>query len=568
MVTLALLGLLSGLITGVSPCVLPMIPIVFVAGGTGDAAPTSQRATWLRPVLIIVGIVISFGGIALLGTLTLSLLGLPTGLLRWTGIVLLALIGVSLIVPQVAHVLEKPFSRLPSWTPGRSDSTFGPLLLGLGLGTLYVPCAGPVLAAISVAGATADIGWQTVVLTISFATGAAIPLVFFALAGASMTARLTAYRKRQRAFRVAGGVVLIVMAVAIAANLPAVVQRLVPSYTNGVEQAIARQDAVTGALRAGGAGGSLDKCVAHPGTVADCGAAPEFSGTGQWFNTAGGAPLTMNGLRGKVVLIDFWTYSCINCQRDAPYVKKWYDAYHAAGLVVIGVHTPEFAFEHDAGNVASAVRDEGIRYPVVQDNDFAVWNAYHNLYWPAKYLIDARGMVRATAFGEGDYANTEANLRSLLRAADPTVSLPTAVTGGVDEVTSGPTSPEMYLGAARGATSYQGGDELAVGTGKAFTLDAAQPQDSFSLGGRFDVADESVTAGDGARIRVNTRGAKVYSVLSGTGVLQVHTPGMPDKTIQVSGTPRLYPLVDGSSAQRVLDIDVSKGISVYTFTFG
>ncbi|MFW0791015.1 cytochrome c biogenesis protein DipZ [Gordonia sp. CPCC 205333] len=568
MVTLALLGLISGLITGVSPCVLPMIPIVFVAGGAGEERKATARSTWHRPLLIIFGIVISFGTIALVGTLVLSLLGLPTGLLRWAGIVLLALVGVSLIVPQVAHLLEKPFAKLPSWTPGRSDGVFGPLLLGLGLGTLYVPCAGPVLAAISIAGATAEIGWQTVVLTISFALGAAIPLAFFALAGASMTSRLGAYRKRQKAFRIGGGVILVVMAVAIAANLPATLQRLVPSYTSGVERVIARQDAVTNALRpAGSAGLRTDVCAEASGRLADCGAAPEFRGGAQWFNTDGRA-LTVAGLRGKVVLVDFWTYSCINCQRDAPYVKKWYDAYRSAGLVVVGVHTPEFAFERDAGNVGHAVQDEGIGYPVVQDNDFAVWNAYRNLYWPAKYLVDGTGNVRATAFGEGNYANTEANIRALLRQANPSVTLHAAVTGGVDTSSSAPTTPEIYLGAARGAASYRGTGDLTVGRGKTFMLNAIQPIDTFSVGGRFDVADESITAVSEASVRVNTRAAKVFTVLSGTGTLRVHSVGMADKEIGVSGTPRLYTLVDAQSAQRVLDIRYSPGISVYTFTFG
>ncbi|GAB18626.1 hypothetical protein GOEFS_060_00190 [Gordonia effusa NBRC 100432] len=568
MVTLALLGVISGLITGVSPCVLPMIPIVFVTGGTSENQKTSSRPNWLRPVLIIIGIVISFGTIALLGTLVLSLLGLPTGLLRWLGIALLALVGVSLIVPKVAHALEKPFAKLPSWTPGHSDGVLGPLLLGLGLGTLYVPCAGPVLAAISVAGATAEIGWQTVVLTISFALGAAIPLAFFALAGASMTSRLGAYRRRQRAFRLGGGVILVAMAVAIAANLPATLQRLVPSYTSGVERVIARQDAVTDALRPAGASGPrIDLCAKNSGNIADCGAAPEFSGGGRWFNTSG-QPLTKAGLRGKVVLVDFWTYSCINCQRDAPYVKKWYDAYRSAGLVVIGVHTPEFAFEHDAGNVGRAIADEGIAYPVVQDNNFAVWNAYRNLYWPAKYLIDGAGNIRATAFGEGNYANTEGNIRTLLRQANPSVTLPKAVTGGVDTVSSAPTTPEIYLGAARGATSYQGSGDLTTGSGKMFTLNAVQPVDTFSVGGRFDVAGESITSVSDAHVRVNTRAAKVFTVLSGTGTLRIHSAGIADKTIDVSGTPRLYTLIDAASAQRVLDISYTPGISVYTFTFG
>jgi cytochrome c biogenesis protein CcdA/thiol-disulfide isomerase/thioredoxin len=565
MLTLALLGLVSGLITGVSPCVLPMIPIVFVTGGAGDPAESQRR--WARPLLIIVGIVVSFGSIALLGTLVLSALHLPTGLLRWTGIALLALVGLSLMIPQVAHVLERPFARFPSWTPGETGGTFGPLLLGIGLGTLYVPCAGPVLAAISVAGATAEIGWRTVVLTISFALGAAIPLAFFALAGASMAKRLAAYRQRQRAFRVVGGAVLVAMAVAIAVGAPAALQRAIPGYTGGAERAIARQQAVIDAARPVSGPREIRSCIGDASQLAHCGVAPEFTGGGPWFNTDG-APLTMAGLRGKVVLVDFWTYSCINCLRDAPYVKKWDAAYRAAGLVVVGVHTPEFAFEHDPGNVAAAIKKEGIAYPVVQDNDFAVWNAYMNRYWPAKYLIDASGAVRATKFGEGDYATTENALRALLRAANPAVELPAPVTGGADAPSTGPTSPEMYLGARRGYSTYAGAGSLATGRGREFTPARVQPIDTFSLGGRFDVDDESVTSISDARVQVHTRGAKVFTVLSGHGTLTVRAPGEPERTIAVDGLPRLYTLVDGESRPRVLDLSFTPGISVYSVRGG
>ncbi|HNP55428.1 MAG TPA: cytochrome c biogenesis protein DipZ [Gordonia sp. (in: high G+C Gram-positive bacteria)] len=567
MLTLALLGLVSGLITGVSPCVLPMIPIVFVTGGAGDTTATAARAQWVRPLLIIVGIVLSFGTIALLGTLVLSALHLPTGLLRWTGIALLALVGLSLMIPQVAHVLERPFARFPSWTPGETGGTFGTLLLGIGLGTLYVPCAGPVLAAISIAGATAEIGWRTVVLTISFALGAAIPLAFFALAGASMAKRLAAYRQRQRAFRIGGGAVLVAMAVAIAVGAPATLQRVIPGYTGGAERAIARQQAIIDAARPVSGTGEIRSCIGDATRLAHCGAAPEFSGAGRWFNTDG-RPLTIAGLRGKVVLVDFWTYSCINCLRDAPYVKKWDAAYRAAGLVVVGVHTPEFAFEHDPGNVAAAIKKEGIAYPVVQDNDFTVWNAYMNRYWPAKYLIDASGAVRARKFGEGDYATTENALRALLRAANPAVDLPAPVTGGADVPSTGPTSPEMYLGARRGYSTYAGAGSLAPGRGRDFTPARVQPIDTFSLGGRFDVDDESVTSVSDARVRVSTRGAKVFTVLSGRGALTVRVTGEQDRTIAVDGLPRLYTLVDGESHPRVLDLSYTPGISVYTFTFG
>lgn len=572
MLSVILVGLAGGLVTGVSPCVLPMLPIVFVTGGSGSedsGCGARARAGWRTPA-IVAGIVTSFSVITLLGSLILSALGLPDALLRWAGIVLLIAIGIGLVVPQVAHLLERPFARVPAWT--KTSRRGGPYLLGIGLGTLYVPCAGPVLAAISVAGATGEIGWRTVVLTVSFAVGAALPLAVFAAAGESMARRLAAYRSRQRTFRMVGGIVLIGLSVALVFGAPARLQAALPGYTAAADRALSPSDAVNSAL--GRDSGRFGACSGAADGLADCGESPGFDGGGTWFNTASltgsdGAPLTADDVKGKVVLVDFWTYSCINCLRDGPHVRRWYDAYRDAGLVVVGVHTPEFAFEKDGDNVAAAIRDEKIGYPVVQDNDYRIWNGFDNRYWPAKYLIGADGRIRAASFGEGRYREVEANIRSLLHAANPAAALPAPVDGADDTTMSvEPRSPEMYLSPARSDGAYVGEPVTLTAGVHDFAFGDTQPANTFGLSGRFEVTDESVIARSGARVRLSSTADDVNAVLAGHGRVTVHQDGAPDRTVDVAGVPRLYRVADGGDRDRTLTFDVPDGVSFYTFTFG
>lgn len=599
MLTLALLGLVGGLITGVSPCVLPMLPIIFFAGAGGAtpgapaAAPASTTTTsagatteggdggvavlpdvvsatraprdW-RPLKIIAGLVTSFSVFTLVGSSILSALGLPDDFLRWAGIVVLAAVGLGLIVPQLGHLIEKPFYRLPKVDAGSS----GPFVLGLGLGTLYVPCAGPILAAITVAGATGDIGLRTVVLTVTFAIGAALPLLVFASAGQNIRSRINAYRSRATTFRVAGGVVMLALAVALSFNLTDVLQRAVPDYTRSAQQRLADSDAVQGALTPfeTAENKELSRCEPGSSELASCGTAPRLRGTQRWFNTPGDRPLTLDGLRGRVVLLDFFAYSCINCQRDQPYIEKWAKTYEDAGLTVIGVHSPEFAFEKSAGNLEESLRSEGTTYPVVQDNDLATWTAYRNRYWPAKYLIDASGTVRAITFGEGGYDRTETLIRTLLRDAEPGVDLPSPVTDVKAADTTKGQTPELYLAPNR--TGYIGSPQYLSASTRSYVLGDQQPRDTYGLGGSWKATRESITAlADGSQVRLHYYGRRVFHVLSGTGTVTVSRAGEPDRTIRVSGTPNLYPLVEDQKAgDHTLTLTYSRGVSAFTFSFG
>ena len=446
MLLLVLLGVLAGVVAGLSPCVLPVLPVVFFSG-TGRST-AADRAGVRRSSAVAAGVAVGFAALTLLGSVVLGALGLPADVLRWAGLVVLVVVGAGLLLPGLEELLQRPFRRVPVLRSLPARSSGNGFVLGLAVGTLYVPCAGPVLAAISIAGSSRQFGSGVVVLTIAFAVGAAAPLFVVALAGAGAGRRIAGLRRGGRSVRVAGGVLVIVVAVALSFNLTDGVQRLVPAYTQalqaGVEQNPVAQRALAG-LRpspaaspvgpvatpapppAAAALGPVTRCASHAQVLANCGPAPAFAGISAWLNTRGGAPVVLSALRGKVVLVNFWTFSCINCQRALPAVRSWYLRYHASGLEVVGVHTPESAYEHDLANVRAAVSDDGISYPVALDNSSSTWRAYGNSYWPAEYLVDARGIQRHVVFGEGGYADSEALIRALLRAADPTVQPPPPV---------------------------------------------------------------------------------------------------------------------------------------------
>ncbi|HKP08354.1 MAG TPA: cytochrome c biogenesis protein CcdA [Microbacterium sp.] len=571
---LVIIGLLGGLITGISPCILPVLPVIFLTGGAqsarrdGDAIPASR---W-RPYLVIAGLITSFTLVTLLGSLLLGALGLPQDVLRWAGIAVLVLIGVGLLVPRFEQMLEKPFQKLARRTEVQNrGSGYG---VGLALGTVFVPCAGPVLAAIIVAGSTGRIDAGTVVLTVSFAVGVAVPLLFFALAGRGLVERIRAFRARERGLRIAAGVAMLALAVGLVFNVPQLLQRLVPDYTAGIQRDLTDNPDARRALDLGGLvtdeNKDLDRCTNGAPELESCGTAPSIRGIEAWLNTPGGAPVALNDLAGEVVLIDFWAYSCINCQRSIPHVVAWDAAYRDAGLRVIGVHSPEYAFEKDAANVAAGARDFGITYPVALDNSLSTWTNYRNRYWPAHYLIDAEGTVRHIAFGEGNYAATEKLIRELLEDADPEVALPDPTEVADETPDAGTRTRETFLGSSKDV-NYGGDGSYRAGE-RDYAIPSAQPDDSFALDGSWRIESQYATpSGEGGgSIRLRFHADQVRMVLAGEGEVRVRLDDGKDETVAVSGTPRSYAVAEraGDGEPHVLDVEVSAGVEVYSFTFG
>ena len=475
---------------------------------------------------------------------------------------LLAVVGLGYLIPPLGALLERPFARVGTRRPsGRA----GGFVLGLAVGVLYVPCAGPVLAAIAVVGATHRVGLTAVILTAAFAVGTAVPLLAVAAAGGQLTSRIGAIRRRAPQIRRVGGAVLIVFAVLIATDVLAGLQRDIPGYTTALQGSakIRKQlNALTGTPHT-----SLSSCNSNATTLVNCGPAPNFTGITAWLNTPGGKPLSLSALRGKVVLVDFWTYSCINCQRSLPHVEAWYQEYAKDGLVVVGVHTPEFAFEHVVSNVRAQAAALGVRYPVAIDDNYATWKAYDNEYWPADYLIDAQGDVRSVHFGEGDYSTMGQLIRQLLQAARPSLkSLPTPA-GVPDKTPTGEMSPETYLGYDE--LQYLDPPEVARDAPAVYQFPASLPLGALGLAGTWTDHAQEATAGNGAELELSFLAQDVYLVLGGTGTLDVSVNGHHTQTIEVSGVPRLYTLYQaGSATNGTLLLHASPGVQAYDFTFG
>jgi cytochrome c biogenesis protein CcdA/thiol-disulfide isomerase/thioredoxin len=572
---LLLVGFVGGLITGISPCIIPVLPVLFFSGGTEAVRPvgeTGKRRGGRRPYLVILGLVVSFSFFTLAGSFLLSLLHLPQETIIWIGIVFLVLIGIGLIVPRFEAILEKPFA----WIPQRqATGDHGGFLLGIALGAVFVPCAGPVLAVVAVAGAKGSISANTLLETLAFAVGVAIPLLVFALAGRTLAERIKGFRRHQRGIRVTAGIVMLALAVAVVPlyNVPGALLTLVPDYTSNVQAATAGIGATVGFGKSKTASGSQKStastaCAAEAPNLVDCGTAPEFVGIDQWFNTANNKPITLKSLRGKVVLVDFWAYSCINCQRSTPHLNAWYRSYQKDGFVIVGVHAPEYAFEHVPANVLASAKAQGIRYPIALDNEFDTWTAYSNQYWPAEYLIDATGQVRHISFGEGNYSATEKLIRSLLVDAKPSVSLPKA-TDVPDTTPTHTLTPETYLGSGRPSGTFSSPGGYQAGTSTYSFPSGSLALNDYAFSGSWAITDQSITAASsGSSIRLHYEAQHVYLNVSGTGTLTV-SDSQGTRTIPVSGAPNIHDvLTQGGYRNGTVTITLSPGLSAYSFTFG
>jgi len=546
---LIVIGVLAGVITSISPCVLPVLPILLAGSAAGPPR---------RPFAIVAGLVASFTVFTLFAAALLAALGLPDDFLRNLALVLLFVVAATLLFPRVGELVSVPLSRLAR-RPARDVG--GGFLLGASLGLVYVPCAGPVLAAVAVIAAEREVGLEGFVLTLSYAVGAGLPMLAVAVAGRQALARTKLLQARAATVRRLVGAVIAATAFAIVVELDRPFQTSIPGYTAKLQERVEESGSAERAI-ARATGG---RPAQPPARLGELGHAPEFAGISRWLNTPEGQSLELEELRGKVVLLDFWTYSCINCLRTLPHLKAWYERYRASGFEIVGVHSPEFAFERESDNVRDAVSSLGIEYPVALDNDFATWKAYGNHYWPAKYLIDSDGQIRYSHFGEGEYARTERYIRTLL--AERSSRLPTATRTLPDRTPRSLITPELYLGYERGSR-YAGVTPPALDRAASYRLPATLPESSFAFAGRWRIESErAVAAGKPASLRVRFRAAKVHLVLGGRGRVRV---AFEDRlrTIRVSRD-RLYTLLALPRIREgVVSLDFTPGVAAYAFTFG
>ncbi len=597
MLLLMLFALIAGAGTAITPCVLPVLPALLASSATGGRR---------RPIGIVIGLAFTFTiAIVLLAELVNGV-GLASGAARTLAIVVLIGFGIALLVPDLTARVEAPLSRLGRFGPkSRGTGFWSGLGVGAALGFVCAPCAGPILAAVTSVSASSGANARVVLVAISYSVGLSTVLLVYAFAGRAVIDRIRRVGRGPSVNR-ALGVVLLATGVlmvfnvdvrfeeALAKNtsLPAIlvdparslensnaVQKRLASLRPASRFATAQKEAAAKPVPT-----AAEREVAIPGvktpSLPVLGTAPEFADTQDWFNTPGNRPLSLAGLRGHVVLLDFWTYTCINCLRTLPFLKGLYAQYHKYGLEIVGVETPEFTFEQEAGNVSQAIRSDGIRYPVVQDNKYGTWNAWQNQYWPAEYLIDAKGQVRHVQFGEGDYKQSEAAVRALLADAGAR-TLPTPMTASAIMVSAGLGTPETYLD-----TQRQHGflESLRPGLRQYPGVTGSLGLNHFALKGAWNASSQSITAeGSGAAITGTVQAAKVYLVLTSQGNVprrgRVLLDGRPlpsahagadvkNGVFTVTGQ-RLYSLISFPNAQQfTFTVQLPPGVTAYDFTFG
>ncbi|HEY9167731.1 MAG TPA: cytochrome c biogenesis protein DipZ [Candidatus Kryptonia bacterium] len=579
---LILLGFafLAGLVTILAPCIWPILPVIL----SSSVAAKGHK----RPMGITLGIMLSFAFFTLAISYLVKVFHFDPNALRFLAVVVIAFLGLTMIIPALSKVIEGFISRLSSYfgQRGKAGSGFGAgFLTGLSLGIVWSPCAGPILAAIATLAATGKVTFAVVLVTVAYVTGVGIPLFLFAYGGQKVITRtrfLSAHLGRiQQGF----GVIMVLTALAIYTSYDRLIETKLlnafPQFSaslRGFEsnEAVAQQLNV---LKGKNETEIIPVAKKSLYFNADT-PAPDFVGVTKWLNTD--KPLTMKDLRGKVVLVDFWTYTCINCIRTLPHITSWYEKYKDKGFVVVGVHTPEFQFEHNTSNVEDAIKMYGIHYPVAQDNDYSTWNNFNNEYWPAEYLIDANGKIRRTHFGEGEYDEMELAIQELLKENGQ--SLASSIDNMPDQTPTGMQSPETYVGAERMEYFFP---SHKLDTGKrTFVLSDRLKQDSFTLGGEWEIRSEDAVAGKNAELNYHFYADKVYLVLrpgsaGSAAKVRVLMDGNPvdvtnagadvhDGTVTVNAD-RLYNLVDlkGKSGGHILLLKFeTPGIEAFAFTFG
>ncbi len=573
---LMLLAYLGGILTILSPCILPVLPFVFARADRPFVRSTLPMLAGMAATFAIVATLAAVGG-------GWAVRANAVG--RWAALILLALFGIALVFPSISDRLTRPLVALGARLTekeGQQDSIWSSVVLGVATGLLWAPCAGPILGIIFTAAALQGASFDTTLLLLAYALGAATSLALALLIGGKLFARMKKSLGASERIRQVLGVLVLVGVAAIALGLDTrVLSKISSAQTASLESGLARRL---------GASHGMDQSAARTNAAGELvlpvlGKLPSLAALGPWFNSP---PLTNAQLKGKVVLIDFWTYSCINCLRTLPYLKAWDAKYRKDGLVIIGVHAPEFAFERDPANVAKAVQDLGIRYPVALDNKYVLWNALHNQYWPAHYFVDAQGRIRYFHHGEGEYEMSERVIRQLLAEAGhaPASGMANAKATGAEASAdfSEIGSPETYIGYYRSERFASPGGLLQDQPKDYATAPLALNQ--WSLGGKWiDRRQSARSLAPGASISFRFHARDLHLVLgSSTGkpvrfrvTLDGSAPGAdagvdvkPDGSGVVTGQ-RLYQLIrqKGSVRDRTFTIAfLDPGAEAFSFTFG
>lgn len=610
MIVLIGFAFLAGIVTILSPCIFPLLPVI-LSGSVGKSR--------LRSFGIVAGFTASFTFFTLALTQIVRLFGIPADVLRIAAVILIILFGLTMIVPRFHEWFGRAASRIAKFgrrKPQPEEVGDGPqtgirgfaagLPLGISLGLVWTPCVGPIMASVISLALTSRIDIGSVFVTLSYSAGTSIPMLAIMFGGRTLIERVPFLSRNTAKLEKIFGVLMISTGIALGFGLDRQLQAglldLFPGYGEGltaienthpVTEALMERKTGGGAMMMTGSGDFSPARSYEQGIMKDFGKAPEIVAGGVWFNLdktdvitppspAEGSGMeesdprspVMADFGGRPVLVDFWTYSCINCIRSIPYLKKWYDAYRDDGFLVIGVHTPEFEFEKNRSNVAKAIGDIGVTWPVVLDNDYRQWNAYDNRFWPAHYYIDAKGHVRYVHFGEGDYADQEGVIRALI---EETGRKPGRERSGEEHVLTAGT-PEIYLGYGR-TRGFLDRDSFAGDTVFDYGGSASPSNGEWSLSGKWTIRKDYVIPESTGGLYIGFNAKKVFLVVepeASGGEIVVSVDGaVPPDTPDVKGgvlgplESRLYQLVEFQERkQRVMKCAVRGRLRLFTVTFG
>ncbi len=578
MIILIAFAFLAGIVTILSPCILPVLPIVL-----SSSVDTSGK--W-RPFGVVLSFVLSFTFFTLFLSTIVRFSGIPVESLRFLSIIILIIFGLSLLIPQFQILVERLFGKLTSLAPQNQNRTglWGGIIIGLSLGLLWTPCVGPILASVISLALTGSVTTQAFVITLSYALGTAIPMFIVMQTGNMALQKVPWLTRNTSSIQKAFGVLMIITAIGIFFNIDRTFQTFIlntfPNYGVGLTK-LEDTTAVKQELQKINKE-PVDKNVIGKPTsdmLPKGPRAPELIPGGKWFNLSAeeaGSALTLADLKGKVVLVDFWTYSCINCIRTLPYLRQWHEKYTDKGLVIIGVHSPEFEFEKSADNVAQAIKDFKLEYPIVQDNDFATWRAYNNRYWPAKYFIDKDGLIRYTHFGEGAYDESEKVIQELLQEAG---AASVSATINNPSYTIYAKTPETYLGYTR-ITGFASPEKITRDTVATYTKPAQLGTNQVAYQGNWIIMDEYANPQQGATLELNFESKEVYLVMRTKDKPAKVTVHVDDKLqyfgqdnkegIVIIDADRLYQLITlPTPGRHILRLEFQdSNTELYAFTFG
>lgn len=560
---LLLLSFLSGILTVLAPCVLPVLPVIL---GTTSTSPDKKRS-----VIMIASFAVSVYLFSIILKASTALIDIPPEFWKTVTAIILIVFGWITVFPTLWEKIS-----LTMKLQNRSDSLLhtsqskrgiiGPILVGASLGPVFSSCS-PTYSLI-----------LATIFPVSFVQGSLYLLVYIiglvlmlgliAAFGYALTQRLRFLTNPNGVFRKSMGILFILLGLAIFTGIDKKIETGILDI--GFFDVTKLEQQFIPSLGQTKNGVTSDNATLIPRMELDgrTVSAPEITSISDWLNTDGKAQ-TLSNLKGKVVIIDFWTYSCINCQRTLPYLKDWDKKYRDKGLVILGIHAPEFAFEHKIENVSQAVKDADISYPVGLDNDYATWKAYNNQYWPAKYFIDKKGNLRHYHFGEGQYEESERIIQYLLSEDGPVVQAPLTVEKPIES--SQDLTPETYLGYSR-ANSFAQRSELLKDASKQYIFPPMIEQNAWSLDGKWSIHDEQITSEEsGAKLRLGFAAKEVYLVVESPheSTIQVFLNAVKQKDISVLGA-KLYTIValPSYATDQLLELRVPAGVSLHAFTFG